>query len=503
MTLNTYQALKMPPSLAHKVYSAETVRSQEPLAAEQAAVPMYDLMERAGAAAFDCLKQAFPKTKRILVLAGHGNNGGDGFVVARLAKAGGMHVTLCLVGDINKLTPDTTTARKKWLDCGGTVGSWPQPDQAFDLIVDAMLGTGIQGKVREPYQIAITWVNQSSLPVLSIDLPSGLNADTGAPCGEAVRASHTISFVGVKSGLVTGRGKGHCGQLHFTDLGIGNTFNTLAKPVAMTIGFDNLASLPRRAISSHKGDHGKLLCIGGGPGLAGAMRLCAEAALRSGAGLVKVLCHPSCRTLVAQGRPEIMLADEEDYQVLFDWADGFAIGPGLGQSDWAKTLFTQLISYQQRRQKPMVLDADGLNLLANLPAKLAATALITPHPAEAARLLECTTSAIEDDRYKAIQALADRFDAQVILKGAGSLIQSEHQCFVCQDGNPGMAVGGMGDTLTGIAAGLMIQGMPVSEVAKLAPCLHAKAADMAAEAQGERGMMASDLLPYVRTLVNR
>lgn len=478
------------------------VRSREPLAAKHAKIAMYELMERAGAAAFACLQQAFPDARRILVLAGHGNNGGDGYVLARLAKTAGMAVTLYPVGEIARHTPDAHKAMQLWLQAGGVLAT-SLPQEGIDVVVDAMLGTGIRGTVYEPYQGLIGWLNQSRLPVLSLDLPSGLDADTGKPCGEAVWATHTVTFVGIKSGLVTGRGKGHCGQLHFADLGIGASFDALAQACAEVIHCDHLPPLPRRAIHSHKGHHGKLLCIGGGPGLAGAMRLCAEAALRAGAGLVKVLCHPDGHNMVAYGRPEIMLAGDHNYTELFEWADGFAIGPGLGQSDWARNLFQQFMRYQQAHSKPTVMDADALNLLAQSPTPLSSAVLITPHPAEAARLLHSTTGQVEADRYGALVQLARAFHAQVILKGAGSLMWADNKTLVCGDGNPGMAVGGMGDILTGIAAGLMVQGMPLSEVTKLAPCLHAKAADMAAGEHGERGMMATDLLPYVRILVNR
>ncbi len=494
-----------PASLSHKIYAADEVRQHEPQAAKQAHLNMYELMERAGHAAFRQLLASFPTCRRVLVLCGHGNNGGDGFVFARLANEAGMEVCLVATGDSQKYSADTRQAQQKWQSSGGKTHSWPLSLANHDVIVDALLGTGIKGQVRAPYRDIIAALNQQTIPVLSVDLPSGLHADTGVPCGIAVNATITITFVGIKQGLVTGAGKQHCGKLSFNALGITQSFSQLATPTALLASADRLPALPPRPLNTHKGSFGRLLCIGGNQGMHGAIRLSAEAALRSGAGLVKVLCHPESHALVAEGLPELMLAAaSDDIEPLLNWASCIVIGPGLGQDNWARTLFDALLKYQMRAEKPMLIDADGLNLLAPPgPSTLPKNCILTPHPGEAGRLLEQSTADIQSDRYQAITSLTEHYQSVVILKGAGSLVSSTQQVFVLEEGNPGMASGGMGDLLSGIVGGLMAQGMDTANSALTGACIHARAGDLCAEKQGQRGMIASDLIPFIRELVNR
>jgi len=466
---------------------------------------MYELMERAGHAAFRQLLAEFPQCHKLLVLCGHGNNGGDGFVLARLATEAGIEVHLVAAGNSDKYSEDTRQAREKWLDSAGESLAWPVSLTGYDVIVDALLGTGVKGEVKSPYREIIDELNKQPLPVLSIDLPSGLHADTGTPCGIAVNAAATATFVGIKAGLVTGAGKQHCGKLGFSALGIAESFNRLATPLAMLASANYLPPLPPRKINTHKGDYGRLLCIGGNKGMHGAIRLTSEAALRSGAGLVKVLSHPDSRTLVAAGLPELMLADSKgDIESLFAWASCFVIGPGLGQDNWAKSLFNKLMSYQQQSGKPMLIDADGLNLLAaRKSSDLPENSILTPHPGEAGSLLNLPGDEIQADRYQAINKLTQKYQAAVILKGAGTLVSCNNHKFVLEQGNPGMASGGMGDLLSGLIGGLMAQGMDAANSALTGACIHAQAGDLCAEKQGQRGMIASDLIPFIRELVNR
>lgn len=503
--LNTYNALIEPASLSHKIYTADEVRRHEPDAATRADLDMYELMERAGHAVFRQLRASFPTCQRVLVLCGHGNNAGDGFVFARLAKEAGMEVCLVAIGDSQKYSANTRQAQQKWHSNGGQSHTWPVSLANHDVVVDAMLGTGIKGEVRAPYRDIITALNQQNAPVISIDVPSGLHANTGVPCGIAVNATITITFVGIKTGLVTGAGKQHCGKLSFNALGIAESFNQLATPAALLVSANRLPALPPRQINTHKGSFGRLLCIGGNQGMHGAIRLSAEAALRSGAGLVKVLCHTDSYSLVAGGLPELMLARaDEDVESLFDWASCIVVGPGLGQDDWARSLFDALLKYQIQAEKPMLIDADGLNLLSTLdPSALPKNCILTPHPGEAARLLGLSTAEIESDRYQAITNLTNLYQNAVILKGAGSLVSSGQQFFVVEDGNPGMASGGMGDLLSGTIGGLMAQGMDIANSALTGACVHAMAGDLCAEKQGQRGMIASDLIPFITELVNR
>ncbi|GAA0373727.1 bifunctional ADP-dependent NAD(P)H-hydrate dehydratase/NAD(P)H-hydrate epimerase [Bowmanella denitrificans] len=493
----------MPASLAYKAFTAEQVHQHEVTAAKHVGISMYELMERAGAAAFVTLQSEFPQARRILVLSGHGNNGGDGFVLARMAKKAGLKVCLVSLGDQSKFSPDTLQACNNWQQAGGEISCWPQPLADFDLIVDAMLGTGTKGQLREPYASVIKVLKNTDIPVLSLDVPSGLLADSGAEAGIALTATHTLTFVGIKPGLVTGQGKQFSGKLSFADLGIAESFGALATPSAHIVDFTQLSPLPARPLNSHKGAFGRLLCLGGNLGMPGAIRLTGEAALRTGAGLVNVLCHPDNQMLVGLGRPELMLAQQNQLTALLDWASCLVLGPGLGQDDWAQQLFDAVLTYQQTSHKPLLLDADALNLLAKVPRKLSCNVVITPHPGEAGRLLSITTQQVQADRYAALQQLQQQYQCHVVLKGAGSLVSGQDHCYVISNGNPGMAIPGMGDLLSGVIGALMAQGMDSAAAAVYGASLHAAAGDLAAQQHGERGMMASDLLPFIRKLVNR
>jgi NAD(P)H-hydrate epimerase len=491
-------------SLTHKVFSAEQVRENEAAAATAASCSMYQLMQRAGEAVFKQLSARWPKARRILVVVGHGNNGGDGYIVSFLARQNGLDVVLCCADTSRLPTGDALTAQQQWLKEGGQLASWQEVEFAdFDVIVDGLLGTGINGKVQEPYQSIIGAINDSPAAALSIDLPSGLNADKGYPMGCAVNADCTVTFVGIKSGLVTAKGKECAGELIFDELGIGAEFSTLVTAHARLVNYGVLMPLPPRALNEHKGTNGKLLCIGGSTGMPGAIRMSGEAALRSGAGLVKAFCHPSSELQVITGRPELMLATRHIGKQL-GWATCFAIGPGLGQDDWGLELFDTLRQHLISHPKPVVIDADGLNLLASRPEWIDSIrpAVITPHPGEAARLLDCKIDDIENNRFFSANKLAKQYQTCCVLKGAGTIVSDGSQSIVCTDGNPGMATGGMGDVLTGITAALLAQGIPAFQAAVYAVCLHANAADKVAAESGQRGMLATDLFEPLRKLVN-
>ncbi len=462
-------------------------------------------MERAGQAVFNAIRQYFAETRNLLVLCGSGNNGGDGFVVARLAKQAGYTVVLHSFADPHKAGEDAKLARQKWLNSGGEINiDIPVDFQSCDLIIDALLGTGIKGTVREPYQSLIGQINQSPRPVLSIDIPSGLDADCGMVNQYVIEASVTVTLVGLKAGLLTGEGKQQCGILVLDELGIATEFAQLAESSGMHYALDNVAPLPKRPINSHKGHFGRLLCIGGHSSMPGAIRLSANAALRCGAGLIKVVCHPESRLLVHSGLPELMLGQEDvELDDMLDWADAIIIGPGLSQYSWGESLFEQVIRYQQNQAKPWVIDADGLNLLTKYNIQLGEHCVLTPHPGEASRLLGCTVSDIESNRISSARTLAQKYRCQVNLKGAGSVIVTDNQLAICKEGNPGMASAGMGDTLTGIIGALMAQGLSASDALLHASALHARAGDLAAQNGGEHGMLASDLILFLRQLVNR
>lgn len=464
---------------------------------------MYDLMERAGEGLLKAFVSYFKDSARVLVVVGTGNNGGDGYVFARLAKARGIDVELASINSAKGLQGDAAKARELWESDGNRTADF-EPDKLYkyDVIVDALLGTGITDTVRPDYELAITGINDSGASVLSVDVPSGLNADSGVPMEVAVAADVTVTFVGIKGGLVTGTGKHHCGTLVYDDLSIARAFGALAQSRGFLAGAGDVTPMPPRPQHTHKGHAGRVLCIGGFRGMAGAIRLSGEAALRSGAGLVKVFCHHDSKMQVSNGRPELMVTSDNLGQQMA-WADVLVLGPGLGQESWGRNVFNEVISYLMHEDLPVVIDADGLNLLSHHLYKLQLSNLvITPHPAEAARLLNTTTGEVENDRYHSALELSSRFSGSAVLKGAGSIVATDRHLYVCKDGNPGMATAGMGDVLTGIAGAFLAQGMGHEHAALYSTCVHAKAADEAAKSGGQRGMLASDLFDYIRHCIN-
>lgn len=465
---------------------------------------MYQLMQKAGSAAFHYARQTWPQIQHWLVIAGKGNNAGDGYILACLAKQAGLAIEVYALAPDDKLTGDASIARQKWLDAGGSIQAIENlPLTHPGLLIDALFGTGLNRLLDNTLQELIEQINSNQLPVFSLDIASGLNANTGQPMPVAIKAHNTMTFVALKPGLVTAQGKTHCGEVVIDDLQIGEAFSKYATSIARLVTFEQLPKLPARDPYSHKASHGRLLCIGGNLGMPGAIRLCAEAALRTGAGLVKVLCHPDNHNLVLQNRPELMLARPQDITRELTWADAIVIGPGLGQDKWAQDIYQQLTAFLTASNKPLVLDADGLRWLARDPQlTLNEQNILTPHPGEAAALLQTTSQDIEQDRYQAIQALQHKYHCPVLLKGAGTLIQDQQQLWVCNDGNPGMASGGMGDVLAGVLAALLAQGMPARQAIVYGTCLHSFAADLSAQQNGQRGMLASDLYPFLSKLIN-
>lgn len=486
-----------------KLYRAAQVRDMDHMAIHEIGIAGIELMQRAGAAAFELLQQQWPEARRISVFCGSGNNGGDGYVIARLAREQGMSVSLFQLGDHSKLKGDALTAAQHLAETDVAVMAWQDKGIVdCDVIVDALLGTGLNGEVSTHYRQAIEAINASGVPVLAVDIPSGLHADTGAVLGAAIKANQTISFIAMKQGLYSGAAADIVGELHFTDLDVPAEVIQHFEPSAITISFEGLESnLSPRQRAAHKGDAGHVLIIGGDHGYSGAIRMAGEAALRAGAGLVSLATRVEHAALINMGRPELMVHGIEQagqLRPLLEKTDVVAIGPGLGQSDWAQQLFGCVME----SKCPLVVDADGLNLLAHNPQQKD-NWILTPHPGEAARLLATSTAVINADRFTAVEQIQQQYGGTVVLKGAGSLIRSSQgPTAVCTDGNPGMASGGMGDVLTGIIASLWAQGHPQTMAAQLGTCLHGAAADMAVVADGERGLLASDLMPWIRRLVN-
>ncbi|MFN2331342.1 MAG: NAD(P)H-hydrate dehydratase, partial [Halomonas sp.] len=372
-----------------------------------------------------------------------------------------------------------------------------------ELLVDALLGTGLSGEVRGAFHDAIAAINASACPVLAIDIPSGLHADTGAVLGKAVHAAATVTFIGDKLGLHTGAAADHVGELYFRGLGVDACAQTDLMPAARLLEERLIAArLPPRRRAAHKGDCGHALILGGAPGFGGAALLAAEVCARLGAGKVSLATAPEHVVASLVRRPEVMVhgvRGAADLGELPGLADVLVVGPGLGQGSWGQGVLQAALD----AERPLVIDADGLNLLATRFAKTQRAGwILTPHPGEAARLLGCSVAEVEADRPAAALALRERWNAVVVLKGAGTLVAGPSGLVVCPFGNPGMASGGMGDALSGMLGALLAQGLPLETAAWLGVLVHALAADLAARDAGERGLLAGDLASYARMLVN-
>lgn len=463
----------------------------------------YQLMERAAAAAFSVLKAQYPKARRLLVCAGMGHNGGDGFELARLAKASDFTVTVYTVGEPNTLKGSAARAAQACEAAGVPIHPFSsQSDLSADLLIDALLGIGLTGSVREPHQSAIEAINAASAPVLSIDVPSGLSADTGRVLGSAVKADTTISFIGLKKGLFTSQGPRFSGAVLCDALDLPELLFKQHPVKTHLLDWKMIRPLlPMRARDAHKGDCGHVLVVGGDYGMGGAVRMASEAALRAGSGWVSVATRPEHLSIVSGSRPELMchaIETPQDLDPLLKRASVLVIGPGLGNSTWSKSLLTHLLA----SPLPKVLDADALNLLSQSPQTIT-NAILTPHPGEAGRLLNQPCQTIQDDRFAAIKDLQAKYSSVIVLKGVGSLIKGADEIIdLCPAGNPGMATGGMGDVLSGIIGALVAQKLSLLSATKAGVLIHALAADHAAIEDGERGLLASDLLSHIRHLVN-
>lgn len=480
------------------LYRATQIRELDRIAIQELGIPGFELMSRAGYEVFQCIRKQWPDTESIAVFCGAGNNAGDGYIVARLALEARLTVRVYSLSDPEKLKNDALTAYRKYIEANGAIIPF-QGEEVIeeDVIVDALLGTGLDRLVTGLYALAIQVINQSRAQVVAVDSPSGLNADTGSVMGCAVKANSTVTFIGLKQGLFTGCAADYCGEVFYASLAVPEAIFHAVSPSAFRVV---KTPLPCRDRCSHKGSYGHVLIVGGDCGYSGAARLAGEAALRVGAGLVSIATRTEHAGLMNLNRPELMCHGVESAKqlaALIEKASVVVIGPGLGQTDWAKELFMATI----KAQKPLIIDADGLNLLA-LSSVVNPDWILTPHPGEASRLLSCSTAEIQQDRFASVSAIQTRYGGIAILKGAGTLIASADEIAVSTTGNPGMASGGMGDVLSGVIAGLLAQGLSLKNAAQQGVYSHGLAADMAAEKDGERGLLAGDLMPYLRLLVN-
>ncbi|MGH8549060.1 MAG: NAD(P)H-hydrate dehydratase [Methylococcales bacterium] len=481
------------------LYRAEQVRSMDRVAIDRLGISGLELMRRAGREAFQVLTSMASERSSIAVFCGVGNNAGDGYVVARLALDAGYPVTVYPIGQPESLHGDAAAVYREFIASGGRLTEFTREiPQDTGVLVDALLGTGLDREVRGRFYEAIEAINRFDGQVLALDIPSGLNADTGFPMGIAVRADQTVTFIGAKQGLYTGDGVEYSGRVTFASLAVPAEVSGSEQPASVLLASPHRAFGPRRR-SAHKGDFGHLLIVGGEAGFSGAARMAGQAGARIGAGLVSLATRTSHAAFINLAQPELMchgVESAQDLQGLLDRATAVGVGPGLGHGDWGRTLFECVLGAGLNT----VVDADALNLLAGSPLR-SDRWVLTPHPGEAARLLACDNLTIRRDRFAAATAIQEKYGGVCVLKGAGSLVADGETIAICPTGNPGMASGGMGDLLTGMIAGLIAQGFTIGDAARAGVYLHGEAGDLAAR-NGERGMLATDLLPFIRDLVN-
>jgi ADP-dependent NAD(P)H-hydrate dehydratase / NAD(P)H-hydrate epimerase len=485
------------------LYSTAQVRALDAHAIEALGVPGYTLMKRAGEAALRAMRSRWPMAHRIVVVCGGGNNGGDGYVLARFAQAAGLTVTVAAANAPEQLHGDARRAYEDFKASDGRIQPFaPALLSQGEVLVDALLGTGLRDGVRADTARVIRAINAADRPVFALDVPSGLDSDAGVALGETVLADVTITFVGLKTGLFVGDGPEYSGTVVFDDLELAAPPTPQFAPrLTRIVEAEIDHALPRRARAAHKGDFGRVLIVGSGSGMPGAVRLAGEACLRVGAGLTTVAVAPENVAAIAAGRPELICVALTDEAVLADAlsrADVVAIGPGLGRTPWARRALTAVLA----AGKPLVVDADALNLLAEDRTAPRDDWVLTPHPGEAARLLGVTTDDIQRERLASLRQLVERYHGTVVLKGAGTLVGSPGRTpGLCERGNPGMASAGMGDVLTGAVAGVLAQCRDPWVAARVGVLVHAMAGDAAARA-GERGLLASDVARELHHCVN-
>lgn len=494
------------------IYLAQQVRELDRITIEEKGIPGIQLMRIAAQACVDVLLGHASAPGKVSVLCGSGNNAGDGFIIAGLLANKGIEVTVGLVGKRPPAETDASKAYEYCSDAGVEILTAEDSLQHSLFVVDALLGTGLTGPVRPGYHRVISAVNLQKCTVLSVDLPSGLCADTGNILGTCIKADMTVTFIGRKLGLLTNDGPEMVGKLNFADLSVPTAvFDAIEPSVGMLSYEQQIRKLPVRNRNGHKNHHGHVLVVGGDQGMAGAAAMAAEAAIYSGAGLVSVATHPSSVSSLVARRPEIMVkavTTTDELKEMMSRATVIVVGPGLGieslgmeslgsDRSWGSQLFNTVL----QSELPMVIDADGLNRLSRLPERSARRDnwILTPHPGEARRLLGKN---VQVDRLASVKQLQEKYGGVCLLKGVGTLIASGPDVCLCPYGNPGMSAAGMGDVLSGVIGALVAQGLDIDDATCLGAVVHSLAADNITARQGERGLLATQLLPEIRSLLN-
>lgn len=479
------------------LFSIKQTREVEKYLIEEKKVEEFDLMYEAGKSAFLVFKDYVFDDPKILVFCGAGNNGGDGYVFAALASEDGFEVECIEVGDFSRQSLVSKKAKDLALEKGVVVRNYDEEVIFSDeVIVDALLGIGVNGEVKGMQREVINKINDSGAFVISLDCPSGLNCDSGEIMGVAVQSDVTVTFLTYKQGLFLKYGVQYCGDLFFSDLGGGyEEFLTGIGSDFKTLFLQDLSEIiPPRDSEAHKGNFGNILIVGGDHGMGGAVIMAAEAACRSGAGKVKVLTQRENVVSLVSRLPNVMsgvFEKKEDLEVAVNNQEFLVIGPGLGMSIWSEDLF----EFFMKTNQPKLLDADALNLLAESSRQYdLSNSIITPHPKEAARLIGVSVEEIQQDRKLAAKKLHEKYGAIVVLKGANSIIFDGKDFVLCPYANPAMAVAGMGDVLSGIIAGLAMQNISLESAAVLGVFLHALSALNFSDEYGEIGLLPSDVI---------
>ena len=500
-----------------KLYTASETRKIDNLAIKEKGISGYSLMQMAAEFTLDVILREFSPVEELIIFCSKGKNSGDGFLLGSFAKEFGLEVTIVMSNTSNVLKGVSRKAFEEMKDAKVKIISTKSVEKLKvsnkAVIVDALIGTGLKGNLRKNIKESILALNKLGvkLPVLSLDIPSGVNPDTGDADDIAVYADITATFVAQKRGCFTSVGKKFSGEIVYSDLEIPkNLFSKITSTSYVVDYEDSISKVVYREQDAHKGHFGNVLIVGGDRGLGGAGLLSSRAAVYSGAGLTSLVTRPEHVSASLVSCPEVMVKGVDSGQDIEEHLvkpDVIAIGPGLGQSAWSEQMIQRVFWEAEKRDISVIMDADALNLLTKLKlsSDLPKRLILTPHPGEAARLLNTSVAVIESNRFSAAAKIQKKFNATVVLKGSGTVICHKsggtQKWGICDSGNPGMATGGMGDVLTGIIAGLLAQGLTLKEAAEAGVDLHAKAADQASLEFGEAGLTSSDVINELKYLL--
>lgn len=503
-----------------RVVTAEEMKALDTAAIEEYGIPGLVLMENAGRQVVEVIRQVLGEVrdKVITIFIGKGNNGGDGLVIARHLLNMGAEVKVLALANVEEITGDAAVNLEIWRKMGQKIYSLHHGDginivrlvlMNTDLIVDAIYGTGFRGKIGEKVGRIIEVLNGSGKPIVAVDIPSGLEADTGRVNGPCIQATHTVTFGLPKLGLILEPGADYAGQLHIADISIPTVLVDKAAPQRYLITAQLVKEwLPSRPTNAHKGNFGRVLVVAGSRGMTGAACLAGEGALRAGAGLVTVAVPETLHDIMEAKLTEVMTTPLPDtgkgslsrgarqrILSLLEGADVLAIGPGLSTVPEVVTMVRELLPSVRI---PCVLDADALNALAgdgDILRKVQAPVVITPHPGEMARLMGITAQEIQGDRLTVTSKAATTWNVVVLLKGARTVVAAPNGAiYLNPTGNPGMATGGSGDVLTGAVAALIAQGLDPARAAAAGAYIHGLAGDLAAREKGMTGLIAGDIV---------